>query len=131
MAVIQVPKDNELLKLARTLRQNMTRHEKKLWYGFLRIHPVKFYKQRIIERYIVDFYCDKARIAIELDGSQHYEESAQKHDVIRTCQIGRYDILVLRYYNQQIDRNFRGVCDEIDRIVKERIFSRHGMILKW
>ena len=49
-------KNNELLHVARILRRNMTRHEKHLWYDFLRYYPVKIYKQRIIDNFIADFY---------------------------------------------------------------------------
>lgn len=120
MAITRIPRDHDLLALARVLRKNMTRHEKKLWYDFLQSYPLKFYKQKIIARYIVDFYCHKAKLVIELDGSQHYEEAAQRKDRFRTCQIETYHILVLRYYNKEIDRNFRGVCEEIDRITQNR-----------
>ena len=64
-----------MLSYARELRREMTPHEKKLWYLFLRKYPVKIYKQKILGQYIVDLYCLKARIVIELDGWQHYEES--------------------------------------------------------
>ena len=68
-----IPKDNTQLENARRLRGEMTPHERKLWYLFLRKYPVKIYKQRIIGRFIVAFYCASARLVIELDGSQHYE----------------------------------------------------------
>ena len=58
----------------------MTPHERKLWYLFLRKYPVKIYKQRIIGRFIVDFYCASARLVIELDGSQHYEPQGLAYD---------------------------------------------------
>ena len=65
-----IPKDNSQLENARRLRSEMTPHERKLWYLFLRKYPVKIYKQRIIGRFIVDFYCASAKLVIELDGSQ-------------------------------------------------------------
>ena len=68
-----IPKDNSQLENARRLRREMTPHERKLWYLFLRKYPVKIYKQRIIGRFIVDFYCASAKLVIELDGSGHYE----------------------------------------------------------
>ena len=66
-----IPKDNTQLENARRLRREMTPHERKLWYLFLRKYPVKIYKQRIIGRFIVDFYCASAKLVIEVDGSQH------------------------------------------------------------
>ena len=70
-----IPKDNAQLENARQLRREMTPHERKLWYLFLRKYPLKIYKQQIIGRFIVDFYCAPARLDIEVDGSQHYEHS--------------------------------------------------------
>ena len=66
-----VNKNYRMLGTARTLRRTLTPQERKLWYLFLRNYPVKIYKQRIIESFIVDFYCAQARLVIELDGSQH------------------------------------------------------------
>ena len=59
---------------ARVLRKDMTPEERHLWYDFLRLYPVRFLRQKVIDAYIVDFYCSRARLVIELDGSQHYEE---------------------------------------------------------
>ena len=55
-------KNNKLLNLAKVLRRNMTKQEKHLWYDFLQTYPIKIYKQRIIDNFIVDFYCHKARM---------------------------------------------------------------------
>ncbi len=67
-----VRKNYDLLENARALRREMTPQEKHLWYDYLRFYLVKIYKQRIIDNFVVDFYCAKARLIIELDGSQHY-----------------------------------------------------------
>ena len=69
-----------MLPQARALRRNMTPQEAKLWYQFLRNYPVKIYKQRIIESFIVDFYCSKAQLVIEVDGAQHFSEQGQTYD---------------------------------------------------
>ena len=61
-----IPKDNSQLENARRLRSEMTPHERKLWYLFLRKYPVKVYKQRIIGKFIVDFYCASAKLVIWL-----------------------------------------------------------------
>ena len=63
----------KLTKNSKILRKNMTKEERHLWYDFLRDYPVRFLRQKVIDNYIVDFYCSKARLIIELDGSQHYE----------------------------------------------------------
>ena len=99
----------------------MTREEKHLWYDFLRQYPVKIYKQRIIENYVADFYCHQARLAIELDGSQHYTPQSKAYDAERSEVFSKYGILVLRFLNKDINEHFDGVCDMIDKTIKERI----------
>ena len=116
-------KNNKLLNIARILRRNMTRWEKHLWYDFLRYYPIKVYKQRIIDDFIVDFYCHSARLVVELDGSQHYTSQGKAHDAARTEILERYGIHVLRFSNADIDNNFDGVCKMIDIVIKERIES--------
>ena len=116
-----IPKNNNLLENARRLRREMTRHEKHLWYDYLRHYPVKIYKQRIIDNFIADFYCYTARLVIELDGSQHYTEEGQIHDRARTAKLEQYGIHVLRFSNHDIDTNFKNVCYIIDKTIKERI----------
>lgn len=106
---------------ARRLRRDMTRHEKHLWYDFLRYYPIKIYKQRIIDNFIADFYCHKARLVIELDGSQHYTSDGKSHDEARTEIFEQYGIQVIRFSNMDIDTKFEGVCSMIDKTIKERI----------
>ena len=116
-------KNNKLLNVARILRRNMTRQEKHLWYDFLRYYPVKIYKQRIIDNFIADFYCHSARLIIELDGSQHCTEKGQEQDEARTAVLEKHGIYVLRFSNEDIDKNFDGVCRMIDKVINERIKS--------
>ena len=99
----------------------MTKQERKLWYDFLRYYPIKFYRQRPIGNYIVDFYCSKAKLAIELDGSQHYEPVKKMKDDIRTRKISKYGVHVLRFYNYEVVKNFEGVCATIDFYVRETV----------
>ena len=114
-------KNNRLLNVARILRRNMTRQEKHLWYDFLRYYPIKIYKQRIIDNFIVDFYCHNARLIIELDGSKHYTNQGKVYDKARTEIFEKYGIYVLRFSNKDIDNNFEGVCKMIDRAINERM----------
>ncbi len=114
-------KEKNLLINARSLRKNMTPEEKHLWYDFLSKYPIRFYKQRIIDNYIVDFYCSKAKLVIELDGSQHYEAEAIEYDNLRTQILQQYELEVVRFTNREIWDNFEGVCQEIDKKIKERI----------
>ena len=123
---MSIEKDNSLLPLARRLRREMTPHERKLWYLFLRTYPVKMYKQRIVLSYIVDFYCAAAGLVIELDGSQHFEEDAQRHDRERSDALEALGLMVLRFTNHEIDAEFPAVCEQIDRSVKARISERGG-----
>ena len=117
---MQIPKDSTKLETARRLRRNMTPHERKLWYLFLRKYPVKIYKQRIIDRFIVDFYCAAAKLVIELDGSQHYDEQTMAEDAKRTAVLEQYGLKVVRYSNREIDREFDAVCEQIHQIIQAR-----------
>ena len=114
------PKNNELLPLARSLRRDMTPQERKLWYLFLRKYPVKIYKQRIIGSYIVDFYCAEARLVIEIDGSQHFERDGMEYDALRSADLEKYGLMILRFSNREMNEQFSGVCEEIDRVIRER-----------
>ena len=106
------------IPLAKALRKNMTPWEKKLWYDFLRNYPVRFQRQKAIGNYIVDFYCAKARLVIELDGGGHYTAQQSEKDSIRTKELEDMNLTVLRICNLDIDRNFSGVCEYIDLAVK-------------
>ena len=112
-----LPKNNDLLKNARSLRKEMTPQELRLWYRFLRQHPVKIYKQRIIGEYIVDFYCHRARLVIEIDGSQHYDPEGIAYDKERTAYLRSLSLQVIRFSNADINVRFPAVCQEIDRII--------------
>jgi very-short-patch-repair endonuclease len=118
-----IPKDNSQLETARRLRKDMTPHERKLWYLFLRKYPVKIYKQRIIGRFIVDFYCASAGLIIEVDGSQHYEPQGAAYDYERSAFLTSLGLEVLRFSNRDIDRDFYGVCTQIDLTVQKRLKS--------
>lgn len=121
MSDSQIPKNNKLLETARKLRREMTRHERHLWYDFLRTYPIKIYKQRIIGNYIADFYCASAKLVIELDGSQHFTDEGIENDQIRDEFMRELGLTILRFTNLDIDRNFINVCNQIDSIIKEKI----------
>lgn len=111
----------DLTTNARTLRKNMTKEERHLWYDFLKSYPARFLRQKVIDNYIVDFYCHSARLIIELDGSQHYEEKGLLEDKIRTEKIEQRNLTVIRIPNNEVNRNFEGVCQYIDNAVKESL----------
>ncbi len=114
-----------LVPLAKNLRKDMTDEEKHLWYDFLRTYPVRFIRQKIIDGYIVDFYCAKAKLVIELDGSQHGEEKNAIKDSARDFELSKYDIKVIRIPNHKIWNNFKGVCEYIDFQVLQSL-SQHS-----
>ena len=118
--------NKNLVPFARELRKNMTKEERHLWYDFLCQYPVRFLKQKVLGQYIVDFYCAKANLVIELDGSQHYEPEELKKDAERTAWLAGYGLTVLRIPNNEVMRNFTGVCEYIDRLVQERITCRQS-----
>ena len=103
-----------LRPLSQKLRRDMTKEERRLWYDFLRSQPVPFHRQKVIGNYIVDFYCAKAHLAIELDGSQHYEDKALERDAKRTADLRALGISVVRFPNNAVNRRFEGVCEWID-----------------
>ena len=108
-----LPYNKKLVSNSQTLRKNMTPEEKHLWYDFLKKLPITVNRQKIIGSYIVDFYCAEAKIVIELDGSQHYEEEAREKDVIRDEYLESLGIIVLRYTNVEFHKNFEGICKDI------------------
>ena len=105
--------------LAKNLRKNATKEENHLWYDFLRYYEIRFQRQKVIDNFIADFYCYKAKLIIEIDGSQHYSEEGIKRDEFRTEILEGYDLKVIRFTNKQINENFQGVCQYIDTVVKE------------
>ena len=106
-----------LKERSRELRKNATPQENKLWYQFLRMHPVKFRRQQQIGPYIADFFCPSARLIVELDGSGHYEPNGIEYDRWRDAYISAHDIKVLRFTNTQIEQEFSAVCETIARAV--------------
>ena len=113
--------NSNLTNIAKILRKNMTKEEKRLWYDFLREYPVRFLRQKVIDNFIVDFYCHDARLIIEVDGSQHYTEDGIMKDRIRTEQINMRGLTVLRISNAEINKNFDSVCNAIHRCVQARM----------
>ena len=97
----------------------MTPWERKLWYQYLRDYPLRFQRQKAIGNYIVDFYCAKARLIVELDGGGHYTAQQSESDAIRTSELEAMNLTVLRICNLDVDRNFSGVCACIDLKVKD------------
>ena len=109
--------------LARNLRRHATPQENELWYKFLSKYEIRFQRQKAIDNFIADFYCHKAKLIIEIDGSQHYTDEGRRNDKFRTEILQGYDLQIIRFTNKQIDENFRGVCEYIDMVVKKTASS--------
>ena len=119
--VIEYKHNKSLINIGRILRKNMTSEERHLWYDFLRTYPIRFNRQKIIGKYIVDFYSSKAKLIIELDGSQHYEDDGIIRDIERTKFLEQYGFKMIRIPNSEIKQNFKGVCEYIDLCVKQSL----------
>ena len=113
--------NRQLIPLAKHLRREMTKEERHLWYDFLRSYPIRFSRQKVLGKYIADFYSAEARLVIELDGSQHYENDNTEKDAERTVFLEGYGLRVIRIPNNEVSRNFRGVCEYIDAAVKQSL----------
>ena len=111
--------NKNLIPNAKSLRKNMTKEERHLWYDFLRDYPVKFRRRAVINQYIADFYCPEAKLIIELDGSQHFEEKGIEYDEKRTAFLEQYGLTVIRIANNMIHKQFKEVCEYIDHTVKQ------------
>ena len=106
-------RNQALTTFSRQLRKSATKEESLLWYHFLSKYPLRFRRQYVIGNYIMDFYCHKAKLAVELDGSQHYDPEKAEKDRLRTAFLQSQGVRVLRFTNLDILRNFRAVCEEI------------------
>ena len=113
--------NGDLNSIAKKLRKQMTKQERHLWYDFLRSYSIKVYRQRVIDNYVADFYCPAAKLVIELDGGQHYDDAKMIEDEHRSAIINQYGIQVLRIPNNEVDNNFDNVCTYLDIVVKKRV----------
>lgn len=118
---IQSKHNKNLVPFAKQLRKEMTKEERHLWYDFLRSYPVRFSRQKVLGKYIVDFYSAEAKLVIELDGSQHFDEFAIKKDDERTSFLESYGLNVIRIPNNELNENFYEVCEYIDFVVKQAL----------
>lgn len=118
---MQSKHNQKLVPLAKQLRREMTKEERHLWYDFLRTYPVRFSRQKVLGEYIADFYSARAKLVIELDGSQHFEDTDMILDAERTAFLGKYGLRVIRIPNNEVNMNFCGVCEYIDTTVKQSL----------
>ncbi len=123
---MQSKHNKQLVPFAKQLRKEMTKEERHLWYDFLRTYPVRFSRQKVLGKYIADFYSAQAKLVIELDGSQHYEDENKEKDIERDTFLEGYGLKILRIPNNEVTRNFRGVCEYIDNICKQSLSQPDG-----
>ena len=95
------------------LRKEMTKEERHLWYDFFKLHPFHTHRQKVFGHYIVDFYIASAKIVIELDGSQHYEDENRQKDQERDAFLQSLGLQVLRYSNADVNLRFSDVGEDI------------------
>ena len=120
---MSLPYKKELIPKAKEMRKAMTPQESHLWYDYLRNYPVRFQRQKAVSSFIADFYCHKARLIVEVDGSQHFTEQGVAYDNERTAILSEFNLYVIRFSNYDVNVNFESVCAEIDRVVTERLNS--------
>ena len=115
-----LPFDRKLKPLARNLRTNMTDAEQLIWSKIRRkqISDLHFYRQKNIGRYIVDFYCPKGKLIVEVDGGQHYENEGMKKDQERDRYLQSLGLTVLRFSDIDVLKNIDGVIERIHEHLK-------------
>ena len=121
---MQSKHNKQLVPFAKQLRKEMTKEERHLWYDFLRTYSVRFSRQKVLGKHIADFYSAEAKLVMELDGSQHYEELNVEKDTDRTAFLESYGLTVIRIPNNEVMCNFRGVCEYIDAAVRQSLSQK-------
>ena len=121
---MQSKHNKQLVPLAKQLRKEMTKEERHLWYDFLRTYPVRFSRQKVLGKYIADFYSAEAKLVIELDGSQHYEDGNVEKDAERSAFLEGYGLTILRIPYNEVNCNFYGFCEFIDAAVRQSLSQK-------
>lgn len=111
--------NRKLIPTAKMLRKTMTKEECHLWYDFLKDYPLKFVRQKVLGRYIADFYCAKVKLVIELDGYHHYTYDGIEYDMDRNEYLQKFGLTVIHIPNSDIHSDFKAVCDYIDSLIQE------------
>ena len=108
-----IPYNKKLIHNAKTLRKNMTKEERHIWYDFLKKLPFPVKRQHNIENYIVDFYIPQKKVVIEIDGLQHTDPHEKAKDDLRDEFLQKWGISVIRYSNKDVNTNFNSVVEDI------------------
>ena len=115
-----LPFERKLKPLARNLRSNMTDAEQFIWSKIKRkqINDAQFYRQKNIGHYIVDFYCPRGKLVIEIDGGQHYDKEGFEKDQIRDRNLQELGLTILRFSDLDVLKNIDGVLERIHEHLK-------------
>lgn len=116
-----LPINRELKAFAVKMRKNQTDEENKVWYQILKGRVPKFHRQRIIGNYIVDFYCPKLKLIIEIDGYQHFYEEKREYDNKRTEYLENLGYRVLRFENTEVNKDIEEVRYIINNVCEEKL----------
>lgn len=95
----------------------MTAAEKKLWYEYLRGYKYRFVRQKVIGNYIIDFYCQKLKLGIEIDGETHIGDKNEEYDQKRSREVEKLGIKILRFWNEEV---LNGL-GEVENIIEDEI----------
>lgn len=121
-----LPYNPALIDQAKELRQNPTAAERKLWQNFLKSFPYRVLRQRPIHHFIVDFYCPRLKLVIEIDGDVHFTDAAKAYDAERTQVLEGYGLQVIRFTNAQVMDDFEAVCQKTQGMIPSRSPSERG-----
>ena len=118
-----LPYNPKLGDRAKELRKSMTKAERRLWYDYLRQLSTRFYRQRPIDNFIVDFYCPALKLVIEIDGDTHNSQEAKDYDLERSQRLEGYGLQVVRFTNEEVLADFEGVCLRIETSSADRFVT--------
>ena len=115
--------DRKLKLTSRRLRADMTDSEQILWSRLRKkqLQSTQFYRQKPIGTYIVDFYAPKAKLVVEVDGSQHLGLEHGQNDAERDAYLTSEGLLVLRFSNMQVLQELDTVVEVVFRALTERL----------
>lgn len=105
--------NEKLTPYSQKLRKQMTKEERHLWYDFFKKLDITVNRQKVVGNYILDFYIAKYRLAVEIDGTQHFESIGKEKDIIRDKYLKDLGVTVLRYSNYDVNTEFESVCNDI------------------
>lgn len=107
--------NSRLKGYSRQLRKNITDAERALWSKMRgkQLKGCQFYRQKPLGNFIIDFYCPKGSLVVELDGGQHYSEEGKAKDAHRDKYLEEMGLRVLRFSDREVFENLKGVIEKI------------------